>query len=167
MRVGLISDTHVPTRVRRVPGEVLAALAGCEAILHAGDLVEVAALEDLRRLGPVFAVRGNMDRGPATELPLKRVVELGGLRIGLFHGHGRVGTLVDRVFNTLVGEGVDVMVFGHSHEPLVRRIGEVLLVNPGSATCGRGKTPRTVAILDLDGTATAEIVSIPRPPATP
>ena len=160
MRVGLISDTHVPTQVARLPADAIEALAGCEAILHAGDLVDVCVLDVLGRIAPVYAVRGNMDGGAAADLPRRRVVELGGVRIGLTHGAGGGGDIEERVFRELVGEGVDVMVFGHTHRPVVRTVGGMLMVNPGSPAGGRDGSGRSVAILTLDGTVSAEVVPL-------
>ena len=160
MRVGLISDTHIPMQARQLPAEAVAAMEGCEAILHAGDLVDIRVLDALRRIAPVYAVRGNMDGGAAGDLPLRRVVELAGFRIGLTHGAGPGGNIEERVFHELVGEGVDVMVFGHTHQPVVRTVGGMLMVNPGSPTRGRNGSGRNVAILTLDGTVSAEIVRL-------
>ena len=159
MRVGLISDTHIPLQARQLPAEAIAALDGCEAILHAGDLVDIRVLDTLRRIAPVYAVRGNMDH-EAADLPLRRVVELAGFRIGLTHGAGPGGNIEERVFHELVGEGVDVMVFGHTHQPVVRTVGGMLMVNPGSPTRGRNGSGRSVAILTLDGAVSAEIVRL-------
>lgn len=161
MRVGLISDTHIPMQARQLPTEAAATMTGCEAILHAGDLVDIRVLDMLRQIAPVYAVRGNMDH-EAAELPLRRVVELAGFRIGLTHGAGPGGNIEERVFHELVGEGVDVMVFGHTHQPVVRTVGGMLMVNPGSPTRGRNGAGRNVAILTLDGTASAEIVRLGR-----
>ncbi len=159
MRVGLISDTHIPMQARQLPAEAVAALAGCEAILHAGDLIDIRVLDTLRRIAPVYAVRGNMDY-EAADLPLRRVVELAGFRIGLTHGAGPGGNIEERVFHELVGEGVDVMVFGHTHQPVVRTVGGMLMVNPGSPTRGRNGSGRNVAILTLDAAVSAEIVRL-------
>jgi putative phosphoesterase len=160
MLVGVISDTHVPTQAAALPPAVADLFAGCQAILHAGDLVEIEVLADLERIAPVHAVRGNMDLGAAAELPARRVVELGAFRIGMIHGAGPAGALEDAVFAELIGEGVDVMVFGHSHCPLIRRVAGRLMLNPGSPTIARSSAGRTVALLTLDGAASARIVSV-------
>jgi putative phosphoesterase len=160
MLVGVISDTHVPTQAAALPPQVADLFAGCRAILHAGDLVEIGVVTALARIAPVHAVRGNMDLGAAAELPARRVVELAGFRIGMIHGAGLAGPLEDAVFAELIGEGVDVMVFGHSHVPLVRRVAGHLLLNPGSPASGRSSAGRTVALLTLDGTASARIISV-------
>ena len=81
MRVGLISDTHGLMRP-----EALAALAGCDRIVHAGDVGAAAVLEALRTLAPVVAVRGNNDRAPwADALPEAATVDAAGLRVHVIH----------------------------------------------------------------------------------
>lgn len=85
--VAVIADTHLPRGSRRLPEECLARLAAADLILHAGDFVSVAFLEELRGLGPpVRVVHGNMDEAALREtLPRERVVEVAGTRIGMVH----------------------------------------------------------------------------------
>lgn len=78
MRIGVISDTHVPVRARALPGEVLRIFAGVDLILHAGDLVTLDVLDELRAIAPVFAVRGNVDHPEVQErLPAVLRIEVG------------------------------------------------------------------------------------------
>src|SRR5690242_1006251 len=83
-RVGVLSDTHVPDYMPALPTAVAACFAGVDLILHAGDVTGAAVLEELGALAPVVAVKGNHD---TLDLPRKRLVEIGGARIGLIHGH--------------------------------------------------------------------------------
>jgi len=89
--VGLLSDTHVPRRLKRLPETVLDALAGVDLILHAGDVGDPAALEPLRAIAPVHAVRGNVHlhefSGGGAALPTVVELYLAGRRIVLTHGH--------------------------------------------------------------------------------
>src|SRR3954447_13298421 len=87
MRIAVISDTHMPRGARALPGDCLARLRRADVILHAGDLTGLAFLEELTALGPpVEAVHGNMDE-PAVRalLPEERIVEAGGVRLGMVH----------------------------------------------------------------------------------
>jgi putative phosphoesterase len=133
--VGLISDTHGKMRP-----EALLALAGCEVILHAGDVCGSAVLEDLAELAPCHAVAGNCDSDPA--LPLTWLHEVGGVRILVHHGHLPVDAGRFRP---------DVVVTGHTHVPKVEQVGPVLYVNPGSAGPRRFNLPVTVARLTVRG----------------
>src|SRR5439155_7349328 len=86
MRVGVVADTHTPEFLDRLPPRVFEILSGVDLILHAGDVGGRETLTELARLAPVQAVRGDHDGGLA-ELPLQRMVEAGGRRIGLVHGN--------------------------------------------------------------------------------
>jgi len=137
MNVGLISDTHGLLRPQAVQ-----ALFGTDVILHAGDIGHDRVLEGLADLAPVHAVRGNVDRtGRASLLPDELRLELAGYRIYLVHDRARA----------MPPDDVDIVVFGHSHQPGVKREGHVLWINPGSAGPRRFNLPVGVGILRLGG----------------
>ena len=150
MLVGLISDTHGLLRP-----EALAALAGVELILHAGDVGAEAVLRNLARIAPVRAVRGNNDKGGwASRLPLTDVVEAAGTRTYLLHD-------LHELDLDPAAAGFAAVVTGHSHQPLIRRDGDVLYVNPGSAGPRRFRLPITLARMRVeDGRLDAEIIEL-------
>ena len=159
MKIYVISDTHVPVVARELPPELLRAMNDAQLIIHAGDLVELSVLEELRAIAPVEAVFGNMD-GWATRRPLsaKKVVEAQGKRIGLVHGAGAPWSLPERVLREF--ENVDIIVFGHSHQPLREQRGQVLLFNPGSPTDTRFAPYRSYGIIEIGESVKAEIVRL-------
>jgi putative phosphoesterase len=129
MRLGIISDTHI-TAFNELPVNIRQALAEVDLIVHAGDFTCMAVLEGLRAIKPVKAVHGNMDSTELKKaLPEKEVFEVNGRRIGLVHGYGAPFGITERVRKQF--EKVDVIIFGHSHEPCNRYIQGVLLFNPG------------------------------------
>jgi len=139
MRIGLISDTHGLLRP-----EALAALHGCAAIVHGGDIGDAAILERLRELAPVHAVRGNNDTQPwALELPERLDLRFAGVRMHVVHDLKALGGDVPTA--------CDVLVSGHSHRPGIQRRDGVLLVNPGSAGRRRFSLPVSVGWLEIDG----------------
>jgi len=139
-RIGLISDTHGLVRE-----EAVAALKGCQHILHAGDVDEPEVLVKLRKLAPVTVVRGNNDRGAwAKAIPVYDVVEFGQVSIYLRHDELELD-LDPRA------AGFQVMMFGHSHKPRVETRDGVLFVNPGSAGPRRFKLPVAVGELLITG----------------
>lgn len=150
MEVGVLSDTHGLLRP-----EVLEALAGCDVILHAGDIGDPQILQDLVTLAPVFAVRGNVDRGPwADALPETEVIEVSGVRFYLIH-------ILDDLDVDPGSAGVDVVVYGHSHRPAAEEKEGVLFLNPGSAGPRRFDLPITVARLVIrDGAMDAAVISL-------
>jgi putative phosphoesterase len=149
MLIGVISDTHGLLRP-----EALAALAGVEHILHAGDVGDITILEKLRTIAPVTAIRGNVDvYGPCAELPATDFVELGGKIFYLVH------SVHDLDINPVVA-GVAVVVSGHSHRSVIETRDGVLYLNPGSAGPRRFDLPVTVALVELQTSPVARIVEL-------
>ncbi len=136
--VGLISDTHGLLRP-----EAVAALEGCELIIHAGDVGSPEILERLDAIAPVKAVRGNIDKGAwARSLPPTAVVEAGPARIYVLHD-------IHDLDLDPAAAGFHIVVTGHSHRQGQSERAGVLYINPGSAGPRRFKLPVTVARLDL------------------
>jgi putative phosphoesterase len=146
-RVAVISDTHLPRGARRLPESCVAELRRADAILHAGDVSSVAALEELRALGPpVHAVLGNVDEPAlAARLPEELVVELGGVEIGMRHIAVTEASLLERF------PGCAAVVFGHSHLPVIERRGATWLLNPGSPTERRRAPFHSMIVLRIAG----------------
>lgn len=131
--IGVISDTHLPVRAKKLPDDLIYRLKDCDLILHAGDFQDMTALMQIRDLGELKAVHGNMDtRELKKELPKKDVIEIGGYKIGITHGSGPPLGLEGRVKSKF--EDVDVIVYGHSHKPKNEVIDGILFFNPGSPT---------------------------------
>jgi uncharacterized protein len=139
IRVGLISDTHDLLRP-----EAAAFLRGADHIVHCGDIVSPEILEELRKIAPVTAVRGNNDRGAwAGRLRETESLELGGVRIYVIHDL----KLLD--IDPHAGD-VRVVASGHSHKPAVEECDGVLFVNPGSAGPRRFKLPISIGELLIE-----------------
>ena len=152
MRIGVLSDTHIPLNAQKVPKEVLQGLKGVDLILHAGDLIDLAVLDDLKKIAEVRAVCGNMDPLDVREtLKKKEIIKAGGVKIGLVHGAGSPEGLKDRIVKEFEGDGVDVIVFGHSHSPVNEKRKKVLLFNPGSSTDKIFAPYNSYGILTIDG----------------
>ena len=154
--IGVISDTH-----NHLYPEVKALLDGVDHIIHAGDVCSPTLLSELRRIAPLTVVRGNCDAGAwADALPVRAEFALGGVRVVMGHIGGQL-----REEATARGSGpggLDIVVFGHSHQPMVEQKGGVLYLNPGSAGPRRYGRPRTMAFLRIapeeDGGAPADRV---------
>jgi putative phosphoesterase len=143
--VGLISDTH--GLLRR---EAVAALAGVDRILHAGDVGKPEILDALRAIAPVTAVRGNVDTSSwADTLPYDTVVFIDGFNIYMLH------SLREMTMDPKAAR-MDVVVSGHSHKPLIETVKDVLYVNPGSAGPQRFTLPISVGFLRLSPKAPIE-----------
>jgi putative phosphoesterase len=148
--VGVISDTHGLVR-----SEAAEALKGSELIIHAGDVGGPEVLEELGRIAPVVAVRGNNDRGAWAEaLAEFEAVEVNKTFVYVLHD-------LKELDIAPAAAGFRVVVSGHSHSPLIEERRGVLYLNPGSAGPRRFKLPVTVARLKVNGDdAGAEIINL-------
>ncbi len=163
MRVLVISDTHIPHRARDLPRRIWEEAEKADVVVHAGDFTTMDVLADIRVINPnVRAVWGNMDEPELVEeLPEKLVFELEGKRFGLTHGSGAPWRIEKRVMEKFEGEDLDVIIFGHSHQALVKRENGVLLVNPGSPTDKIFSKRLTFGIIEIQGDSIeAEIVPL-------
>lgn len=150
MKVGVLSDTHIPSRAKALPEVLLQAFKEVDYIIHAGDITSLEVLDTLNTLAPVIAVSGNVDPDKLREiLSDKEIVALEGYRIGVTHGHGRTGKTLDRVIKCFQNEPVDCIIFGHSHIPYCEKKDHILLFNPGSPTDKRRNRFYSFGILEL------------------
>ncbi len=147
-RVGVVADTHCPEFIDRLPERLLSALQGVDLILHAGDITATSTLDELARIAPVQAVRGDHDRN-LESLPATREVALEGKRIVIVHGQRPRWLEESQTFWWTLSLGffqphrglpsslllrfphADVIIFGHTHRAYVRMVRGTLLFNPG------------------------------------
>lgn len=149
-RIGLISDTHGLLRP-----EARLALSGVDRIIHAGDICNAELLDELARIAPVIAVRGNNDRGSwAQRLPQQAVVEIGGVKLCVVHD-------LQELSIDPKAEGIKVVISGHSHRPSSKMESGVLYINPGSAGPRRFRLPISIGFLEIaDGAAKARLQTL-------
>ena len=182
-RIGLISDTHSAGSGRDLPDPVMYALDGVDLILHCGDLECLGVLDYLETIAPVLAVRGYEDPREAGDrlADATRVVDAGGLAIGMIHdiqwpgpkiatsGDGTELVLAEGKAAELLaakfGRPVDVVLFGDTHEELICRWGDVLIINPGSPTYPGRRHRRgalgTIGLLEIEtGDIIARIIDL-------
>lgn len=176
--IGIIADTHIPDRVGDLHPDILPIFrdAGVSNILHAGDISLSRVLHRLSEVAPVTAVRGNRD---IFSWSLKKVeyLDLNGKKVALMHGHGgildylrdklmfyREGYKLDRYLDLLVNTAseADVIIFGHTHYPVVHQYKGKLIINPGSASFGpRRGNPPSIALLHIHcGDVKPEIIPL-------
>lgn len=150
MKIGVISDTHIRT-FAELPQNLVNILAGVDLIIHAGDIVTVDVVKGLEKLAPVKGVYGNMDLPEVRLLfPQRQVIDIGGRKIGMVHGEGGPWMIEERV-KRLFPAGLDVIIFGHSHEAYNKMKNGTLLFNPGRASQSYG-------MLHISETITGQIV---------
>ncbi len=154
----IIADTHIPRRARALPEGLLPHLGRADHLLHAGDLMDPALLEELAAYAPVRAVRGNLDP-PDLDLPESLEFELGGVRVAMIHDSGRKQGRQTRLRRRF--PDARIVVFGHSHIPFLEDENGFMLLNPGSPTDKRRQPRHTFALLRAEeGQAQAEILPL-------
>jgi putative phosphoesterase len=148
--IGVISDTHGLLRP-----EVLDIFENMDLIIHAGDVGNEEILEELKRIAPVIAVRGNTDKGfLARKLNCSEIVDIGDKSIYLIHDIEDIEIEPEAAF-------IDIVVYGHSHKQDMNKVDEVLYLNPGSAGPKRFKLPTSVAVIKIiDDEVKVEFVEI-------
>ena len=189
MRIGLISDTHMPGGATEIPSQVATVFKGVDLIFHAGNIYMSSVLDDLEKIAPVRAA-GSLDRDkPCHDDPRveeQQVLEVDGHTVGVIHDLAVPG-FGDRVYpgsltrksnpaypglpfesgksivpDEIFGKAVDIVVFGHTCTAMIEEYGELLLINPGSPTL-RNELRKigTVAILELGpGKREVEIIDL-------
>ena len=134
MRIGLITDTHIPDIEKELPPQVFDAFHGVDLILHAGDIYSVSVLDELEQIAPVKAALGDDDSLTLLEdrrVQSKHVLDLEGHIVWLVHERFRIGWLPARQQASAPG----VIVHGHTHDAEIREDSGVLFVGSGSPTC--------------------------------
>lgn len=169
MKIGVLADTHVPSKDTMLPAAVLDAVRGMDIILHAGDVGGIEILQQLEPIAQTYAIYGEQDDAKVRKyLQEKQRLEFENRSIGLVHGNRALeGGLIARLsFNmnknarlqavcaSALAEypDVDAIVFGHTHEPYMKMHGGVLLFNPGAAVLPSGK-PGSIGVLEITNQA--------------
>jgi hypothetical protein len=155
--IGLVSDTHFPRFGRALPRALEDGLraARVSRILHMGDLTDVLAIPLFEAIAPFDAIAGNNDPEEVwARYGRRKVVTIDGVRIGLVHGDAGRGNAHENAIAAFDGEPADVILYGHSHRPLVERRGTQIVANPGSPTDKRAMPTFSYGILTIsDGAA--------------
>jgi len=151
MKIGVLSDTHVDS-LDQLHEKILVALAEVDLIIHAGDFVAKDVLDGLKQLGELKAVQGNMDSDEIKRiLPEKELLKIEGKKIGIIHGWGSSHGIDDRVGNEF--NGVDIIIYGHSHYSQNETRNGVFFFNPGQARNSFG-------ILTIGAEVSGEIIKL-------
>ncbi|MFA5093544.1 MAG: metallophosphoesterase family protein [Candidatus Omnitrophota bacterium] len=161
MRIGVISDTHIPLKAEHVPAAALDAFKQVDMVVHAGDMIELSAINELREVCQnVVAVCGNMDPEKiAKKFPVKNIFQVCGFKIAVMHGYGAPVDLIKVLKDAFKNDHPNIIIFGHSHQPMNEIIDGVLFFNPGSAT-DQSTGCTSYGILDIDKEIDAKIIKI-------
>jgi uncharacterized protein len=156
MKVGVVSDTHMTRMSKALPQALTEEFRKVDLILHLGDWVDMVVYDQLAALAPVEGIAGNNDGWDIIQkFGERKILQLDGVRIGMVHGHTPYsGKGTDgNALKAFAGEEVDCILFGHSHQPLMRNENGILLFNPGSPTDKRREPLYSFGILDIENGA--------------
>jgi uncharacterized protein len=132
MKYLIISDLHIPERANDIPEKVIEEAEKCEGIICAGDFTTKKVFDELKNANKnLVAVKGNCDRFELTEYA--QFTELG-KKMGVIHSHQFGRGNIDFMEEFAKSQGLDILIFGHTHIPLLEKRGKLLLINPGSAS---------------------------------
>ena len=163
MLIGVISDTHVPDRDYKIPEPVFKTFKDVDLIIHAGDLTSQEVLDQLKKIAPVTAIHGNIDRASGLNLPKTEIITVNDLKIGVAHGEVYPRGDEQQLYYLALELGVDILITGHSHQSFIKKIKDILLLNPGSPTVPILADP-TVMLLEIKNEeVNVEVVTIGRP----
>jgi putative phosphoesterase len=150
LRLALIADTHLPRGARSLPDSCLHVLREADLIVHAGDFRDASVLAELRELGPVAAVHGNVDSPELRhDLPEALSLELEEVVLGVIHDAGPSKGRLERLRRRF--PDADAVVFGHSHLPLHEQRDGFQIFNPGSPTERRRAPHRSMGEARVEG----------------
>ena len=159
MNIIITADTHLPSPTRTLPTRLLKACEQADKIIHAGDWKTTEVYDTLASFAEVHGVVGNADgEDVRAAFPEKKRLTVNGYKIGIVHGHGEKQTTEKRALAAFPGEEMDVIIFGHSHIPLIRYAGPTLLINPGSPTYKRKLPHYSFATLQITDVLKAEMI---------
>ena len=159
MKVVVTGDTHIPGRGKALPVRLINECKIADLILHTGDWKSIEVVQMLSEFAEVKGVSGNVDDKEITgQFPLQQVIQVRHVKIGLVHGHGEKQTTEKRAIAAFAGVPLDIIIFGHSHIPMLRYRNKTLLLNPGSPTDKRKLPHYSFAILHIDEEIRAELI---------
>ncbi|RJX38040.1 metallophosphoesterase [Paenibacillus pinisoli] len=153
MRIIVLADTHMPRMAKKLPDRLLAELKHADAVIHAGDWSRMEVYEQLSAFAPTYGVAGNND---GAELQAKfgtsRLLQFGSWRIGLVHGHGATkrASTESHAISAFKDTPVHIVIYGHSHIPVLKRVDNMIIFNPGSPTDKRRQPLYSFGIIDFN-----------------
>lgn len=162
MKIGVISDTHIPETTKEIPRKILEAFLTVDMVIHAGDLVTLSALKQLEAsCKNIKAVWGNMDPADVrAKLTQKLILDIEGFKIGVMHGSGHPANLQSQLTAEFKNDLVDVIIFGHSHVSFNQKEKGILFFNPGSPTDKVFSPYNSYGIIEITDKIEAKVIKL-------
>jgi len=162
VRIVVISDTHLLEGSVKLPDKLLEDIKNSDMLIHAGDFIELKVFEGLKAIAKdIKAVWGNMDcEDLKKKLPEKEVFKAGKYKVGVMHGSGASGDMVQGLSAVFKNDDLDLVVFGHSHSAFNKKRGAILFFNPGSPTDRVFSKYNSYGIIEIADKIKARIVRL-------
>lgn len=149
-KIVIVSDTHIPMRAKKLPEPLITECQTADFIIHAGDWQALDVYYELAAYAETDGVTGNVDPWEVLDrFGKKKIFAFEGVKIGVIHGDGIRKTTEQRALEAFADDDVDIIVFGHSHIPVMRESGGVTLFNPGSPTDKRQQPQYSFGLLEI------------------
>ncbi|KAJ49178.1 hypothetical protein BD780_003142 [Clostridium tetanomorphum] len=133
MKIGIISDTHITKHSEDINKIIDKYFKEVDMIIHVGDFNSIDVINNIKKKKKFVGVYGNNDSSSVKQyLNEKEIISVEGYKIGLFHGHGDKKNVIDRAYEKFKDNKVDIIIFGHSHQPIIKTKNKILMLNPGS-----------------------------------
>ncbi|WP_164669792.1 metallophosphoesterase family protein [Virgibacillus doumboii] len=159
MKIIVTADTHMTDNNNLLPSRFVKELKNADLIIHAGDWKTMDVYHTLAKYSEVIGVYGNIDNEEIKDqFSTREILNVHGHKIGIVHGHGEKKTTEKRALEAFDDNDVDVIIFGHSHIPMMRYFNKTLLFNPGSPTYKRKLPYYSFGILEIDEEIRGEII---------
>lgn len=154
MKIVILSDTHAKKHNDKLFKLIDNLFKEADMIIHAGDYVSSSVVSKLREHKNFVGVWGNNDKGYIRDLlKEKMIISVEGYKIGLYHGHGNCKNTLESAYAKFSDDKVDIIIFGHSHQPLILTKNKVLMINPGSPSYKRREPWYSYVILEIQNKA--------------
>lgn len=150
MNIAILSDTHLKKNTGQLD-HLITEFRNVDLVIHAGDYGGAWVLEYLQNHFNFIGVWGNTDDDTIkTRLQEKLILKIGPYQVGVCHGHGKIKTTIERAYNNFECNLIDIIIFGHSHQPMINTKNKVLMLNPGSLTNKRHERWFSYILLTVD-----------------
>lgn len=150
IKIGIISDTHISKDLYKINELLKKYFQDADLIIHAGDFKSPKVIDIIKNQKQFVGVFGNNDGDAVKEkVREKEILYLEGYKIGVHHGHGSSKDTIERAYEVFKDDKVDIIIFGHSHQPIIKTINKILMLNPGSPTSKRKDRWYSYIVLEL------------------
>jgi len=154
MKIAILSDTHVKKHSDKLFKLIDTLFNEVDMIIHAGDYISNSVALKLKEHKNFVGVWGNNDKGYIRDLLKEKVIlSIEGYKVGLYHGHGHGNSknTLTTAYDKFIDDKVNIIIFGHTHQPLVLTKNKILMINPGSPSCKRREPWYSYVILEIKG----------------